>query len=135
MQRGLLTSSWIRRGVQVAAVAAIVTGLFSSFYAVVLFYASDRAIAPYTCTQRVNTDNDVGEPRGSVLLPSGDPVRPEAHYTLVPFQLVCDWPRADGRGYQRTHIELGTPVVLLAFAGVSSGVLLLIARHRMADAA
>lgn len=68
---------------------------------------------------RVNTEGYKFPPPGTSM--TGEEVDLFAHYTLLPFQLVCHWERADGQGYRTTYIDLGTPLILLAIAGLAIG--------------
>ncbi|AMB59373.1 hypothetical protein AWU67_11440 [Microterricola viridarii] len=74
------------------------------------------------CTTRTTTEGTTSPLREVAVTPGGDPVRPETHYILLPFQLVCNWQLKDGQRIRTTYIELGTPNVLAAMAALGLSV-------------
>lgn len=108
--------AWVVRRI---SAALLVVALAAAFLALASYYLAAHDGVHRACMDWVNTEGYMFPPPGT--LRGGEGYFPSARLTLLPFQLVCDWERADGLGYQTTYIELGTPLVLVAISGLAVG--------------
>ncbi len=106
------------------AIVLIVIGVIFGIVTIALFRFTEPAFPHQSCGNRFNTEGYFGYPKGT------QPETLKSHYTLIPFQMVCEWDRNDGAGVETTYIELGTWVPITAIAGLAGGLTLLLTTTR-----
>jgi hypothetical protein len=102
-----------------------VIGFVAAALTVAIYWTTDPAFAHHNCDNRFNTDGELGAPLGY------SDRNPAVQYTLIPFQITCEWKQFDGTEVQSTHIELGTAVPVTSLVGFAGGLALLLSTvHR-----